>query len=584
MISLLCQYHSTNLHLPNFTSTMLRKHLAIGIIFLFSFFCSVAQSDVPHGWHLLDYAKDSFYGISLDKAYQFLKEKDKRSKTVLVAVLDGGVDTTQEDLKNILWRNPKEIAGNGKDDDKNGYADDIFGWNFLGGKDGRDLKKASDERSRVYHRFKTRFSVPGFDSSTLNENEKFQFAMWQRAAKELNKSGEEQMEIMFLEMTAKAIKKHDKVLREDLGIDEYTCEKLETLEPKTKQGRDAKFGYLSCMKMIGIDPDEKNTTTITELDEYVEGKKESINAKDNPPPDYRADFIKDDYSNINDKFYGNPDVMGPTPMHGTHVTGIIAAERNNGLGMDGVADNVKVMMLRVVPDGDEYDKDIALGIFYAVDNGAKVINMSFGKSYSPDKRWIDSAVHYAELKDVLIVHAAGNESTDIDSKENYPNAAYLNSAAKATNFITVGASSDPRLKGGGLVAEFSNYGKESVDVFAPGVKIYSTLPGKEEYGNLQGTSMAAPVVAGLAAMIRSYFPDLSAQQVKLAIEQSVTVPDPSVKAIKPGTKNESVSFTELCKTGGIINAYGAVVAASKMKPLKQNEKLPRSSFKNTKSN
>ena len=173
---------------------------------------------------------------------------------------------------------------------------------------------------------------------------------------------------------------------------------------------------------------------------------------------------------------------------------------------------------------------------------------------------------------------------NIDAKENYPNAVYLNSAAKATNFITVGASSDPRLKGGGLVAEFSNYGKESVDVFAPGVKIYSTLPGIHEYGNLQGTSMAAPVVAGLAAMIRSYFPDLSAQQVKLAIEQSVTVPDPSVKAIKPGTKNESVSFTELCKTGGIINAYGAVVAASKMKPLKQNEKLPRSSFKNTKSN
>ena len=561
---------------------MLRKHLAIGIIFLFSFFCSIAQSDVPHGWHLLDSAKDSFYGISLDKAYQFLKEKNKKSKPVIVAVLDGGIDTSHEDLKNILWRNPTEIAGNGKDDDKNGYVDDVYGWNFLGGKDGRDLKKASDERSRIYHRFKNKFAALYPDTTSLNENEKFQYAQWKRAAQELNKNSEEQMEIMFLEMTSKAIKKHDKILREDLGIDEYTCEKLETMEPKTKQGRDAKFGYLSCMKMIGIDPDEKNTTTISELDEYVEGKKESMNAKDNPPPDYRADFIKDDYNNINDKFYGNGDVMGPTPMHGTHVAGIIGAERNNGIGIDGVADNVKIMMIRTVPDGDEYDKDIALGIFYAVDNGAKVINMSFGKSYSPDKRWVDSAVHYAESKDVLIVHAAGNESTDIDVKENYPNANYLFSNAKASNFITVGASSDPKIKGGSLVADFSNYGKQTVDVFAPGVKIYSTLPGKHEYGNLQGTSMSAPVVAGLAALLRSYFPDLSAQQIKLAIEQSVSIPDPSIRVIKPGTKNELVSFAELCRTGGIINAYAAVVSASNMKPVKQNEKLPKSIFKTTK--
>jgi len=545
---------------------MLRKHLAIGLFFVLSFLYSSGQSDVPRGWHLMDPETDSLYGISLNKAYDFLRKHDLSSKTVLVAVLDGGVDTTHEDLKDILWHNPGEIAANGKDDDHNGYADDIYGWNFLGGNDGRDLKKASDERSRVYHHFKGKFTSADFDSSKLNENDRYLFYLWQKAAREMKVSSDEQMEIMFMEITAKAIKKHDRILRQVLGIEEYTCEQLEKMDPSTKEGKEAKYGYLSCMKMLGIEPDEKNTTTISELDDYIEGKKESFQAKDNPPHDYRSDFIKDDYYNINDKFYGNGDVMGPNPLHGTHVTGIIGAKRNNGKGMDGVADNVKVMMVRVVPDGDEYDKDIALGIFYAVNNGASVINMSFGKSFSPEKRWVDSAIRYAESKDVLIVHAAGNESMNIDSSDNFPNNHYLFSNDKANNFITVGASSDPKIRNGSLVADFSNYGKESVDVFAPGMKIYSTLPLKNEYGNLQGTSMAAPVVSGLAALIRSYFPGLSAKQVKQVIEESVYIPPSYLKVIKPGTKDELVTLADLCKTGGIINAYAAVQLAASMKP------------------
>jgi subtilisin family serine protease len=217
------------------------------------------------------------------------------------------------------------------------------------------------------------------------------------------------------------------------------------------------------------------------------------------------------------------------------------------------------MSVRTVPNGDEYDKDVALGIFYAVDNGAKVINMSFGKAYSPDKRWVDSAVKYAEQKDVLLVHAAGNESADIDVKENFPSAVFLQSKAKAGNFITVGASSDPKMKGT-LAADFSNYGKLNVDVFAPGVKIYSSLPGNQ-YGNESGTSMAAPVVTGIAALIRSNFPELSASQVKEAIEKSVFIPDSTVSCIKPGTKDEKVHLSDLCKTGGIVNAYSAVMEA-----------------------
>jgi len=246
-------------------------------------------------------------------------------------------------------------------------------------------------------------------------------------------------------------------------------------------------------------------------------------------------------------------------LHGTHVSGIIAASRNNGKGMDGVADNVKIMMLRAVPDGDEHDKDIALAIRYAADNGAQVINMSFGKGFSPEKKWVDDAVKYAESKGVLLVHAAGNDAKNIDSNYNYPTPLFLD-GKRPTNWITVGASGDP--KAGGITANFSNFGKKEVDVFAPGVRIYSTVPGGNTYQNLQGTSMASPVVAGLAAFLLEYYPNLSPAQVKMVIEKSSVKLAEKVK--NPETE-EMVALTEISKSGGLINAYEAIKLASTIK-------------------
>jgi subtilisin family serine protease len=546
---------------------MPRRFTFIVCLFIISF--ANAQTNIPKGWHLLDPQKDSFYGINLNNAYSFLKTNKKTSTPVIVAVIDSGVDTLHEDLKNTLWHNLKEKASNKIDDDKNGYTDDVYGWDFIGGKDGVNLKKAGDERGRVYHRFKAKYFGKDLDTLKMNDAEKYQYKMWLKAANEITVSDEEQTEISFLEIVVKAIKRNDKIICEEMGVKQYSLADLEKYEPKSKQSRDAKFALVTTLKIID-DADMKNTAIIDELQSELDGKKEVLASKDTPPQDYRAEFIKDDYTNIQDKFYGNGDVMGPDAMHGTHVTGIIAAQRNNGIGIDGVADNVKVMMIRAVPDGDEYDKDIALAIFYAVDNGAKVINMSFGKSFSPEKRWVDSAIRYAESKDVLLIHAAGNESADIDSVPNFPNNYMLKTKSTATNFITVGASADPRIGNGSLAAIFSNYGKKNVDVFAPGVKIYSTVPGGDQYANLQGTSMASPVVAGVAALIRSYFPDLTAQQVKEAIEKSVTIPDVSLKVIKPGTQDEIVSMSDLCKSGGIVNADAAVEYASKMQAAKND--------------
>lgn len=550
--------------------------LLTGLLFVTT--VAFGQSDSLKGWHLLDEQSDSLHGISINKTYEFLK--GRKSKPVIVAVIDSGVDTTQEDLKNVLWSNPKEIAGNGIDEDGNGYIDDVHGWNFLGGKDGRNIKTESAEATRIYYRYKAKFYNKNINEDSLASNDKDQYELWKQAAGIIKAKPEDEVELMFLEMAFKAVKKHEKVLKEEMKKDTFSIADVEKFSPPDAASQKAKLSYLTFMKLTGTDSEETNVTTFNQLEEYIDQKKKSVASKDKAPENQREEIVKDDYNNINDRFYGNNDIMGPSPMHGTHVSGIIGAQRSNGMGADGIADNVKIMMIRAVPDGDEYDKDIALAIKYAVDNGAKVINMSFGKGISPEKKWVDSAVRYAELKDVLIVHAAGNDGEDNDTTGNFPNADLKILHRKATNFITVGASSDPKVSGD-YVADFSNYGKNSVDIFAPGVKIYSTLPGRSSYGFLRGTSMASPVVAGVAAVIRSYFPDLSAQQVKYSIEKSA-VEDTTIKVTRPGSK-EQMKMTDLCTSGGWINAYNAVKVAATLQPEKKEirkQRLPKPSFKN----
>ena len=517
------------------------------------------KSTVPNGWHLKDKAESGYYGISLDKAYNLVK--GKKSKTVIVAVIDSGIDTLHEDLKPVLWTNAKEIPGNGIDDDNNGYVDDIHGWNFLGGRDGRNVKQDSYEAARVYHRFKSKFAEA--DTTAFSDEDKSLYTTWKRAEKDVV-GGIDPMELFALKRMYPGFKSGDSVIAKELNKTEYNGNDLKTYTPTNQSAIMAKNIILGISKA-----NNSYEITNTQLLEELEGQLRKAEAVDSMPPNYRGDIVQDNYEDFNDRFYGNNDVMASTPFHGTHVAGIIGAARKNGKGIDGIADNVKIMMIRAVPDGDEHDKDIALGIRYAVDNGAKIINMSFGKGFSPEKHWVDSAVAYAASKGVLLVHAAGNSAANVDSTDNYPNPVFAADKKRATNWITVGASGDPKL--GTLVAGFSNYGKKEVDVFAPGMQIYSTIPGGDTYGNAQGTSMASPVVAGLAAFVLSYYPTLTAEQLKSVIERSAGKLPAKVKNPETG---ETVSLSDISVTGGLVNAYEAIkVAASvtgdkKLQPLK----------------
>lgn len=522
-----------------------------------------AQESAPKNWFNLSPA-DGVPGANTEKAYQELL-KGRKGKEVVVAVIDSGVDYEHEDLRNVMWVNAGEIPGNGIDDDNNGYVDDVYGWNFLGNKKGENIAHDNLEVTRLYKLYSEQFE--GKDPEGLSKKEKALYAKYE----EYKEVVEEKRD--GLEETAAtygAIAEAMGQIQEQLGEGEVTVERLDALEVDGPLMGSA----LQITKAL-MGQGQTFESIVEDLNGYAEYLNGQYKYHYNPDFDPRP-IINDDFSNPYDRDYGNSDVRGPDALHGTHVAGIIAAERGNDIGMDGVAADVRIMSVRAVPDGDERDKDVAAAIVYAVDNGASIINMSFGKGASPRKGLVDEAVRYAMKHDVLLVHAAGNDGKEVGGDNNFPTdrfekRGFLNlfGPKHAPNWLEVGALN---WKGDeSLAAPFSNYSSSYVDVFAPGMAMYATVP-FDKYKDLQGTSMAAPVVAGVAAMLRSHFPDLTAEQVKDILMQSAN--KQRTRVIKPGSEEEKVPFSSLSVTGGILDAYEAVKLAEQTKGKKKGVSRP----------
>ncbi|WP_419213175.1 S8 family peptidase [Maribacter sp. X9] len=490
--------------------------------------------DEEKNWGHLDLVADTIPGMSVNKAYNEIIKNRKGTKTI-VAVLDSGIDLTHEDLDGVLWTNTDEKPGNNKDDDGNGYIDDIHGYNFLGDSYNEQLEYVRMLRLNIG------------DATTLAKAKAKLDTEHTKALQ--NKQQYEQI--------LQAVKDADVAVKQYLKKESYTQEDLSSIKA-TDEAMQRNISVLNQMFSI------KDTIpeVIEELGKGIKYFTEQLNYNLNKDFNGRAP-VGDDAYDITDINYGNgnPKNRVDDESHGTHVAGIIAAERNNGKGVNGVANNVAIMSIRAVPNGDEYDKDIALGIRYAVDNGARVINGSFGKSFSPKAQWVYDAIKYAADNNVLFVHAAGNDGANLDdpTNANFPNDQIKNGPEFADNVITVGAL-NPEY-GSELVASYSNYGDINVDVFAPGTDIYSTFP-NNEYEFSPGTSMAAPAVAGVAALVMSQYPSLTAAQVKKIILQS-GLPIKS-KVILAGDNSKSATLDEISTSGKIVNAYNALVMASKV--------------------
>ncbi len=540
------------------------KHFALGLMLLGATLALQAQpAQAPENWFTLDNSKDGVQGTGADEALQRLKAKNKKGQTIIVAVLDSGIEVDHEDLKDIMWVNPGEIPGNGKDDDGNGYIDDIHGWNFIGGKDGRNVDHDTYELTREYKRLTSRYE--GADPKKLSKTARKEYDYYQKikAAYE-EKRGE--LEAQKAQVDAMFGKLDDAFLKvqKASGKSVVTADDVKTLKTNGNAELEEAVKTLEKVFAQGMTQEEFAEQKKEASKYFAGGLDYGYNTEFEP-----RNIVGDVYADLANRSYGNNDYEGPDAFHGTHVAGIIAASRSNDKGVRGVADNVRIMTVRCVPDGDERDKDVANAIRYAVDNGASIINMSFGKGYSPQKDYVDEAVKYAAKKDVLLVHAAGNDSENNDTDPNFPNDNFQKTGflkpKKAENWMEVGALS--WRKGERCVANFSNFGKKNVDLFSPGVAIYSTVP-DNGYGNAQGTSMASPAAAGVAAIIRSHYPDLSAAQVRELLIASAEKSDEMV--YKPGT-TEKVKFSDLSVSGGAISATNAVELAEKTK-AKKNKK------------
>lgn len=482
-------------------------------------------------WGHLDLERDTIPGMAVDRAYEEII-KNKKGKKVIVAVIDSGIDIDHEDLDDVIWTNEDEIPNNGKDDDNNGYIDDIHGWNFLG-----DAYNEQLEYVRILASGDT--SNPRYEEAKSTYESEYQTWTSRKAQ---------------YDQIAQAVNNAHETLKNHLKKEDYTMEEVNAISSEDQNVQQAK----QIAQNINA-----NGITLQEAQEELKGIQEQVNERlnYNLNKDFKGRTTSDDINDLTDVGYGNGNVkpVKKSESHGTHVAGIIAAERNNGKGANGVANNVEIMALRTVPNGDEYDKDVALAIRYAVDNGAKVINGSFGKSFSPHSDWVRDAIKYASDNDVVFVHAAGNDSNDVDVEPNFPDD-NVDFVEVSNTYIRVGSLTEKY--GSKLVSGFSNYGRKNVDIFAPGSAIYSTMP-ENEYDFNGGTSMAAPGVAGIAALIRSQYPNLTAAQVKQVILDSGL--PLTTKVVVGGDASNVKPFVELSSSGKIANAYNALILASKIK-------------------
>lgn len=499
------------------------------------------QGPVKAGWQHKDLQQDSVYGISTQKAYQFVK--GRKSKQVIVAVIDGGIDTSHADLKAVFKINSKEKRANSRDEDRNRYVDDYYGWSFIGSAKG-NVEFDTREITRLVKEGRKKFA----NRSPASDTAGYSLYLALNGAYEL-----ELQKATVAFKSANGLKLIVDTILMRLGKNNPTLAEWNAYQPQSVNEASIKALVRTRMKDTKLD---FVSFKENEIDKPVKQYRNQLDYGVNLDFDPR-NLVGDNYEDLTERYYGSPDVTGPNALHGTHVAGIIAAVRNNGIGIDGIADNVRILPIRAVPDGDERDKDIANAIRYAVDNGASIINMSFGKPYSNHKGVVDEAVKYAMKKDVLIVHAAGNDGLNLDLEPNFPNRRYEDRTGQAEAWLEVGASV-PVVGRGALAAGFSNYGKNTVDVFAPGVGIYSTIPGSR-YEMLDGTSMAAPVVSGVAALLRSYFPTLKAWEVKEIIMQTAIRNTARALIIKEARQEH---FNNMSISGGVINAYEAVKMAA----------------------
>ena len=533
------------------------------------------QADLD--WYNCSFDKDGVYGAEVNKAYDFLKGK-KIKKRPVVALIGSGMDIEHEDLKQAIWVNPKEKA-DGKDNDKNGLVDDINGWNFLGGKDGQVMEATMREGDREFLRLKDKYADYIFDGKNYNkvidgkltkvadpENiEEYNYYRNQVLPESPMAGTYSGWQLTYV-LKAYA-DKFDQMMKERFPGKELTEADFSICyDPKAPRDSLSEVSFMMCAMGFGVYKTDKWETVYAGIKSgaQIEQAKAEYERKVGPfGADGRKDIIGDNYLDINDNKYGNNVLLTADAAIGTMEAGIIVAKRENGLGGNGIMDQAEIMTLRVAANGEPYLKDIALAIRYAVDHQADIIMLPVQNTLYPEdqKKWISEALEYAESKGVFCVTPAWEGAQDLAVETYYPNR-WMTGKKELTNLMVV-CSSDKN----GNPSMNSNYGAKEVDLYAPGMEIYSTYTG-DTYQSGTGLGLAAATTVGVAALIKAYYPHLTGTQIRNILLETVTSrKDAEVEKgiVVDGKPTQDLFlFGDLCLSGGIINAYQAVVAADKL--------------------
>ncbi len=501
-------------------------------------------------WHFKDIIKDTIPGISLERVYDELLE-NKTGKDVIVAVIDMEVDIHHKELQGKIWTNLKEIFNNNIDDNQNGYIDDIHGWNFLGNAKGENNRFVNYEYTRILKKLNPEFKDK--KAEEIISKDSVTFLIYKKTLKKYNeKMVFAKEDLDYANMIFNSMTESKMAISNYLKNEDYSIKKLDNLKliyPEDKELQE----YIS--RLIGF---TKNGYTQQYIDNYKLNAEERINKLLNLEYDDRI-IQGDDSDNISDLDYGNNILNANIDFfdHGTKMAGIIS-----NIGLKG---EIKIMPLSISSYGDEHDKDIALAIRYAVDNGAKVINMSFAKQFSLYPEWVEEAFIYAEKNNVLLINSAGNNGVYLDDESIFlfPNDHnYFKEDEVSNNFLKVGSSG--KILDKSFKLSYSNYGKKEVDVFAPGKNIYTTLPNNKYTNKSGGTSSATAITSGVAALIFSYYPNLKAHQVKKIIMDSGVEYAIEVSTPTKEDKNKTTPFNQLSKSGKVVNAYNALIMAERI--------------------
>lgn len=533
------------------------------------------QSDLD--WYNCSFGEDGVYGAEVNKAYEFLKGK-KVKKRPVVALIGTGLDVEHEDLKQAIWVNPGEQA-DGKDRDKNGFIDDINGWNFLGGKNGQVMERLIQEGDREFLRLKDKYA----DYITSN-GEFFKIIDGKRvkvsAPENLSEYSYYKNVVMPESQLARiyggwnmayVIAEYGQKFKEDLRAkfpgQRITLQEFQTCyDPNAPQDTlsDVTFTLIAtAFQLYKTDDLDFVYKTFVETG-VARGKESYEEALKAYGYDGRKDIVGDDYLNINDNKYGNNVLLTSDAGLGTMQGGIIGGKRGNGLGNDGIMDEAEIMALRVTASGGEpYIKDMVLAIRYAADHGVDIIVLPQQNTLYPDgqKEWMIEALRYAESKGILVIVPAWELSQDLAKQTFYPNRR-MTGDKELTNLMVI-SSSDKE----GNPSLNANYGAKELDLFAPGINIYSAYTG-DTYQIGSGVGLASASVAGVAALIKAYYPHLTGSQIRDILLESVT----SRKGVEvekgievDGKQTQDLFlFDDLCLSGGILNAYQAIMAADKL--------------------